>query len=59
MNWVVLTTALLLAVLWVISLSVGAAAAWFNWLVFIAAVVLFVTALSGMGSLRRRPGQPG
>lgn len=58
MNWVTLLVAIGLGVLWVISLLTGGAEAWFTWLVFVAAVVLIVTALVGLGYTRRHVGKP-
>ena len=54
MNWVVLLVAVMLGVLWVISLSTSSAAAWFTWLVFVAALILLVASIS---NLRRTGGR--
>jgi hypothetical protein len=49
---IVLLVGLGLGVLWIIALAVsGTAAAWFTWLVFVAAVVLVIAGALG---LRRR-----
>ncbi|MGI5865029.1 MAG: hypothetical protein ACOX6T_23660 [Myxococcales bacterium] len=58
MNWVTMAVALFLAVMWIIALATNAAAAWFTWIVFAAAVLLFIAAIAGVSTMRRRTGQP-
>lgn len=48
MNYVSLLVGLGLGVLWIISLSMGSAALWFTWLVFVAAAILVVSSFIEM-----------
>lgn len=59
MSWLILMIGLGLGVLWIIALSsAGAAAAWFTWLVFVAACALVLIAFINMGVMKRETGRP-
>lgn len=58
MNWVTMAVALFLAVMWIIALATNAATGWFTWIVFAAAVLLFIAAIGGVTTTRKRTGQP-
>lgn len=58
MDWVVFLVAVGLAGLWIVSLATGAAAAWFTWLIFVAAAVLFIASMGGFAYTRRRLSKP-
>jgi hypothetical protein len=58
MSWLMLVLALGLGTLWIIALSVGAAAPWFLWLVFVAAVALFIMAGVNMVIMKKHTGKP-
>jgi len=57
MRYLTLMVAVGLGALWIISLATGAAVAWFTWLVFIAACLLFIAAFVDMGAVRRHTGE--
>lgn len=56
MNLVTLFVAVLLAAMWIIALAVNAAAAWFTWLVFAAAILLLLGSAGHAALYRRQTG---
>jgi hypothetical protein len=52
MEYVSLLVGLGLGILWIISLSMGSAALWFTWLVFVAAAILIVASFVDMRRVR-------